>query len=128
MISCENAKTSRVNLGSLRSDLVKALQDKEGWFEEAGHHGPVLLLLLVLYQQVLKLDLVAVHPEGLDGLKVGPVVDLDQQGVVLAGQLGGPGLVTSSILFRLLFTIKDQGENVHFQHTHNKVTYVLRHT
>ena len=88
MISCENAKTSRVNLGSLRSDLVKALQDEEGWFEEAGHHGPVLLLLLVLYQQVLKLDLVAVHPEGLDGLKVGPVVDLDQQGVVLAGQLG----------------------------------------
>ena len=68
------------------------------------------------------------HPEGLDGLQVGPVVDLDQQGVVLAGQLGGPGLVTSSILFRLLFTIKDQGENVHFQHTHNKVTYVLRHT
>ena len=76
-------------MGSLRSDLVKALQDEEGWFEEAGHHGPVLLLLLVLYQQVLQLDLIAVHPKGLDGLKVGPVVDLDQQGVVLAGQLGG---------------------------------------
>ena len=87
MISCQKGKT-KVNLGSLRSDLVKALQDEEGWFEEAGHHGPVLLLLLVLYQQVLKLDLIAVHPEGLDGLQVGPVVDLDQQGVVLAGQLG----------------------------------------
>ena len=106
-------------MGSLRSDLVKALQDKEGWFEEAGHHGPVLLLLLVLYQQVLKLDLVAVHPEGLDGLQVGPVVDLDQQGVVLAGQLGDQVWLLAQF-YSVDSTIKDLCLKSAFLQTHNQ--------